>query len=789
MSMLTDSRPPDPAHAPPGGRAPDAARPAPDRRPSMPAQPAHQAAAEGCLALVTVAVIASFMRVFAGSSFAWPLLVVAGAAHAGLALARRRGFGLGLTTALSALAFVFLASWLFFGQTTRYLFPTADTLHAAQTAVSSSWQSFQQVVAPAQPQPGFMLAAAFALYFAVFLADWAAFRLWAPIEALVPTLTLFGFATFVGSNRGQVLVALLYGAAAMLFVLEHRVAQRERTTTWLANQVERGSTWLVHIGVWLTIIAVAVAAVLAPLLPGANQAGILHFHGNNSGGSSRTTISPLVSIQSQLTKQADTKLFTVTSSKPAYWRLTSLDTFDGGMWRSSAKYDAAKGNLPGALPPGLKTPKGGQLLKQTFTISALAQLWLPAAYLPVAIDSRAFKVRYHKASSTLIVDTNLPNSDRQTYTVTSVLPDYTPAELRTASTDIPKAIKDDLAVPDLSDAAKSQAQDITAGARTPYDKAIALQDFFRKPGQFIYDPTVSFANDHDAIDTFLRVRRGYCQQFAGTYAAMARAVGLPTRVAVGFTPGVNDGTHPDQYVVKGAQAHAWPEVYLGQYGWVPFEPTPGRGAPGESNYLGRDVIPGQDTGNSPNVSTTSIPNSSTVTTRPATPQTLPPGKVNTSNPTAATKQSGTDLALWSVVIGLVLLAAALIYLIAVPSLLAWRRRQRRARAQDPAARVRVAWVESIESLALLGAGRRPDETAREFAARAGEQVPDESAQLAALADAADAATFGADTIAEPTAEAAEQTTSSVRARVATMVPRWRRALTQLDIRRVRADPH
>ena len=115
---------------------------------------------------------------------------------------------------------------------------------------------------------------------------------------------------------------------------------------------------------------------------------------------------------------------------------------------------------------------------------------------------------------------------------------------------------------------------------------MALQTYFRSGGGFTYDATVDYQNDDHAMDTFLRVKRGYCQQFAGTFAALARSVGLPTRVAVGFTPGVQDTNVAGQYDVKGAQAHAWPEVYLGQYGWVPFEPTPGRGAPNEAGYLG-----------------------------------------------------------------------------------------------------------------------------------------------------------------------------------------------------------
>src|SRR6185295_7536341 len=131
--------------------------------------------------------------------------------------------------------FLVLVSWIFFAHTTWFLLPTGDTAAAARDALQSSWSSFQEVVAPTSPEPGFLLAAAAGIFFAVFLADWAAFRLWAAVEAIVPSLTVFVFTALVGSARFQVATTTIYAVLALLFVLEHRVAQRERSTTWLAN--------------------------------------------------------------------------------------------------------------------------------------------------------------------------------------------------------------------------------------------------------------------------------------------------------------------------------------------------------------------------------------------------------------------------------------------------------------------------------------------------------------------------------------------------------------------------
>src|SRR5439155_15660686 len=131
--------------------------------------------------------------------------------------------------------------------------------------------------------------------------------------------------------------------------------------------------------------------------------------------------------------------------------------------------------------------------------------------------------------------------------------------------------------PEFPDSVRRLAFQVTATGTSQYEKALLLQDWFR--GNFRYDERVNFGEGNGALLRFLQARRGFCQQFAGTYGAMARAIGLPTRVAVGFTSG-----HPDDagvLHVLNRDAHAWPEVYLAGYGWVRFEPTPGRGAPDE----------------------------------------------------------------------------------------------------------------------------------------------------------------------------------------------------------------
>lgn len=121
------------------------------------------------------------------------------------------------------------------------------------------------------------------------------------------------------------------------------------------------------------------------------------------------------------------------------------------------------------------------------------------------------------------------------------------------------------------------ARAVTAGATDDYERALLLQNFFRDRSEFSYDLSIGYGYGYQAMELFLQVRRGFCQQFAATMAMMARILGIPSRVVVGFLePERSDG---DQYVFSSDNVHSWPELYFEGVGWVRFEPTQGVGAP------------------------------------------------------------------------------------------------------------------------------------------------------------------------------------------------------------------
>jgi transglutaminase-like putative cysteine protease len=256
--------------------------------------------------------------------------------------------------------------------------------------------------------------------------------------------------------------------------------------------------------------------------------------------------------------------------------VTALDDFDGSTWRVSPHTLAASEPPPLGSAPGAD----GDTIIQTFDITGLGGDLLPAAFSPVGVDGPD-GITFDAETSSLLVASG--RTDGLRYSVQSVLPHYDIARLRAADGQPTGAFAERyLSLPvDFPAELADQARAITAGASTPYDRAIALQNWFRG---FTYDLSFSAGVSDTAMKEFLTQRRGYCEQFAGTFAALARVLGMPSRVAIGFTPGElrDDG----RYHVQGKHAHAWPEIYFDGVGWVAFEPTPGRGNPVAEQYTG-----------------------------------------------------------------------------------------------------------------------------------------------------------------------------------------------------------
>ncbi len=665
------------------------------------------------LALLTVASAAGLFRVFTGRSWVGPVVATVAVTHLALWAMRRWRFGQLLAAPVALAVVALMIVWTVFAPATTMGFPGPHAWAELGRALGRLGNDFSTMVTPVAPTRGFEVLAAGGAGLVAVLGDWAAFRWRSPLVAVLVGVAAFVACSAAGQGGGRVWTIGAEVAAICVFLLVER-ATATGGQVWFAGVRSGTGRWVAVVGAAAGAMALVTAMALTPALASRDGVGALGWRSGTGSGGERIVPNPIVSLRTRLIQYANTPVFAVDSTVPSYWRLTSLNTFNGETWTSTGAYRSFGQRLPGTASP---TP-GARPVRATFQIQQLDSVWLPEQFNPVSVQG-VHHVSYDPGSGSLI--TSSATSNGLSYTVGSVqyLDTLTPAALEAAPpVGDPAALSADLELPAVVDGPITQLADrLTAGQKTEYAKALAIQDYLRGP-QFSYtlDPP-SDGSGTSALYNFLFVtRQGYCQQFAGAYAVLARAAGLPTRLAVGFATG--EALAGGGYQVYDRDAHTWPEVYFGpRYGWIPFEPTPGFSIPGTSGYTGTAQPGGAASAPTPttvpagsSASTPAPHRASTATTVPPTPTTAPlagPRPARSGFP-------GWIAALLAVPAAVVLWAAA-----NVGSREALRRRRRhQAEQAGPAAVIRYLWDEACADLTWLGITREPAETDDEFARRA-----------------------------------------------------------------------
>ncbi len=371
--------------------------------------------------------------------------------------------------------------------------------------------------------------------------------------------------------------------------------------------------------------------------------------------------------------------------------------------------------------------------RQRVLIGALGGTLVPAAPDPFQATGPD-DLRWVPETSTLVtVDGDLETGD--TIDIVSAAPQLDPTRLAAATSNDPGDSIYTSVPSDLPEVVNATARQVTAGAESTYDAALLLQAWFQR--EFEYSLEVQPGHGSSAIESFLRDRVGYCEQFAGTYAAMLRTLGIPSRVAVGFTSGV--AVADGEFSVLGRNAHAWPEVWFDGIGWVGFEPTPGRGAPNAESYTG--IPPQQDTStDAADVEDSAVAPPTTLPTGPAVDQ---PGLEipDFNDPTGAppiTNAAG-DGADGGVQWGWLALAALAVAVVAAPKLI--RSLRSRATAQSVDQQIAVAWRRASGAVTAAGVPIRPSDTPLEVAASTARHFPVVTRSMTSLADVVTEATY------------------------------------------------
>ena len=693
--------------------------------------------AEGSIIALSVVATITLERLFVDITFLRDVLLMVVASHLVAAACRHAKFKIGPSTIVSGVTLILLGTAVFYPNASSFIFPTAETVRALADDLAAAGTVFSEDAAPVEPLRGFVVSASALIWFGALLADSAAFRLRSFLEAIAPATSVLVFTALMGVDRNQVAHGVAYTAAVTAVLLSMRALSEANDEVWIANKAGEGVSNILRAGAVFGLIVVVVGGFAAPRIPGADSQPLLDVTELNDPPQTRNIVSPLVNVSASLVEQSDQEIFSVrvAENERDYWRLMALTKFNGGQWERTSNFDEARGQLPSTVDASV-----GNRTKLTQTVTTRSRgeddIYLPAAYeLSRVLDDGGLSLEYEVATGALVYHRNSQERAEQgfSYTIESLTPDYDPSQLpeRAADRMNAESLTEHTQLPPVCGPGESTtthncwperisslAQEVTAGARTDYQRARMLQDYFRNPANFSYDLNVARGHNVSTAEEFLfSVRSGYCEQFASVFAAMARSLGIPTRVAVGYTWGSWDPAR-QEYVVRGHHAHAWPEVYFAGVGWIVFEPTPGRSRPHDSDITGHTDAR-QYPGNREDALLESTPDATPAGTSNGARQAVPaprpttPG-VNSDTSPISEPRSGAIRD----VLRLVLIAVAGIGALAAitPAVRATRRRRRLPRgATDPIRRAEMAWDDAIRALRLLGLSPKRHQTPLEFA--------------------------------------------------------------------------
>jgi transglutaminase-like putative cysteine protease len=656
-----------------------------------PARILSQAALVSAAMAATTTLYGSF---FAGGGYLPRLIMVAIAASATAAVAvtlRLRGPG---TVIVAAAGFAVTAVFTVLSGTPYN--GLSNTLRIGWQALTGGWAAMLSIAAPAPDSAQMLMTPALITWVAGFLAVTVALRTRSVLGPAAIVVCAQGAGLMFAANQPVTHLIQTCALLVLLLIL---------TLTRAGGSTPRYRTRAALIAV---IAGAGLLGALAAPVIGAAQ----RFNPRDlliPPVRPQEALNPLSEVRAQLRISPPRKLFTITISganDPGdLIQTVALNSFDGSEWTSSDSFLVA-----GPVLAPDQAASGATTLTERVTLS-MPDPYLPGPYLPVIgrpvqIDASlgsAALIGFDPDSGTLVAESGVRGGS---YTVIAKgEPDS--ADLADAAVGSGESVAPYTELPTVPAALAALAAKITAVARTPYAKLVAIEDYLRKL------PASRNAPAGDSYGNLLRLltantpqgEAGYADQHASAFAVLARAEGLPTRVVVGYRLPAYGVGRDGRYTVTTADAYAWAQAYFRGYGWIDFDPT--------------------DTGN-----TVALPPVISVPVQPRTrpltkpvpshaataPVTRPsPHPVRTLVIQARAGRGTSHVPFWILIPALPLLCA----LVAGPT--AGRRllrRRRRRGSTGTSMRVIGAWEEVVDRLVDAGVRIDGSQTAKELALRA-----------------------------------------------------------------------
>jgi transglutaminase-like putative cysteine protease len=735
-------------------------------------------------ALATLCAAALLYQLFDGAGWLWTSIGAALSVLAASALSGRLSlpaWAAGLVS-LAGLGVFLTAS--FAGEKAWLLVvPTKGSLAELAGLVGTGWEDIQRFAAPVPGDlPGISLLTSGGVGLIAVTVDLLAARMRRAALAGLPILAL---ATVPATILPDPISWPAFVLAALGFTGLLLADGRERVGHWgravLVRRTrpaasERGGAVAdvrglrlsgKRIGFAAIVLAVLVPAMVPPLQPVSFFTFGVGGSGSGGRGNSISIPNPVTSLRGQLELPARRTVLTYTSDddRPRYLRIFALDTFNGEMFgmtdpKGEPENRTSEGPLP--PPPGLTGAVPVSSVTTDITVSEEVEKleFLPLPYAPGTVNAEG---DWRADVDTLMVFSTRDDASGLRYQVTTTEPRPSAAQLRALPNTPPTIDERYLRLPaDFPDDIRALARRATDGAESAYDSAVALQEWFTKTGNFTYNLRTQGHSTSALRDFLLSSRTGFCEQFAISMALLARSLGIPARVAIGYTGGVKTGT---QWTVTTSDSHSWPELYFEGAGWLAFEPTPsglaGQGSARVPDYSVPQEEPEDDAASVPTPGATGRGEESAPESAGASPRNADDREA-LLQPTGVPEDEPMPVAL-RIAIGVAALALVLL----VPAAIRAVTRRRRVRALSRPGRtgtapagepgrvgvrtadgadvpVAAAWAELDDVLYDYGMARGASETPRALARRLAGQYgfdTESAAAMAAIADSVERALF------------------------------------------------
>jgi transglutaminase-like putative cysteine protease len=427
-----------------------------------------------------------------------------------------------------------------------------------------------------------------------------------PLAGL-PLLTIYSVPV---SMTGDSPHWVLYTATAIGFLAMIFLSESEQVARWgpiLAEDHGHSEPKPLSVSSWprtgaRAIGGVATAlSVVVPILIPTFSVHLFDF-GPGTGGDDDISIeNPTVDLKRDLVRGEDRTLVTLTTDDPdpSYLRIALLNRFSENEWSPGDREVPSSQTTDGSMP-GL-VGVSSQLTRHKFDYQLEAarefrSAWLPTTQMVSRVDAPG-DWRYDVSTMDFLASNDDLDTSQLNWSLEGVKFDYDVNRLAEAPPVGALVSRDFTDLPSgLDPIVKQLATQVTNEESTRYEKAVALQQWFRDPdkGGFEYSTDVDLGTGGDDLARFLSPgdggRVGYCEQFAAAMAVMAREIGIPSRVAVGFLE--PERLDDDTWVYSSHDLHAWPELFFSGSGWVRFEPTPSTRASGVPDYTTQEVTIG-----------------------------------------------------------------------------------------------------------------------------------------------------------------------------------------------------